>query len=65
MFWLVLLVLIGAGWFLFRRFLSKSKPKETPYNPSVFVDMTDTPQTEIDFEAGIRANLKNNNEPKK
>lgn len=25
-------------------------------NPSVFVDMDDQPPTEIDFEAGIRAN---------
>jgi hypothetical protein len=37
--------------------LRKARPK--PHNPSVFVDMEDQPLTEIDFEAGIRANRKN------
>lgn len=29
-----------------------------PANPSVFVDLDDQPPTEIDFDAGIRANQK-------
>lgn len=30
--------------------------KPLPYNPSVIVDMDDKPPTEIDFDAGIKAN---------
>ena len=50
---LVLVVLMLVLW------LSLRKARPQRYNPSIFVDMDDQPITEIDFEAGIRANQKN------
>lgn len=48
----VLLAVLTAVWWVYMR----GNGSRRPANPSVIVDMDDQPRTEIDFEAGIRAN---------
>lgn len=54
--WVALIAFIVVSVLLLRA-LRKEKPRP-PANPSVIVDMDDQPPTEIDFDAGIRANRK-------
>jgi len=54
----LLIILLAAIYYLLR---NNQKPKH--YNPSVIVDMDDQPPTEIDFEAGIKANQKTSKNP--
>lgn len=56
MAWIVAGALLLAAALVLLRLRIPSNPRSTPSNPSVIVEMDDLPPTEIDFDAGIRAN---------
>lgn len=53
MIWVGVIALVVLAAVLF---FVRGNSSRRPPNPSVIVDMDDQPRTEIDFEAGIRAN---------